>query len=208
MRGVSALSSLGGWHAVAEYDKAVYSILAAYRGMRKPTDGESYLLLRRHPAFAQMSFFRGLDCSALLWLLCDIVDPRWWIISSRQPGVDPYETITANLYHRYGLFSKLSSADCRAVRASEAAKRRMKLVDLLTAAPAPEASAPGLLFRRIISANSSAIDDAAKLLVRVVVGVLLSCVFHKSFEWRFRLSDYTDHQPDVDAFRNWSPVTC
>lgn len=78
MRQYHLPASLGGWHTVDEFDYPSYAITTQLDRDGKVTDPIRKLLLT-HPVYHDMMFLPQFDADALIHLIANIRDPRWYI---------------------------------------------------------------------------------------------------------------------------------
>lgn len=82
MRACVLPSSLGGWHKATAADQATYRLIHRLHGPTDETPSCESLLLE-HPVWRELSFIPTLsqlpNRAALVRLLAEIVDPRWYI---------------------------------------------------------------------------------------------------------------------------------
>lgn len=78
MRQYHLPASLGGWHTVSELDYPSYAITTQLDRDGVVTDHTRKLLLT-HPVYHDMMFLPRFDSDALINLIANIRDPRWYI---------------------------------------------------------------------------------------------------------------------------------
>lgn len=101
MGSVEYCSSTGGWHTATEYDRNVYTLVAAHHvGELASNAGRRLELLAAHPAWPALSFIGIPDDLQASLLLSTIVDPRWH-----------YDPVTAKLTGKLKSYLGVGSDD-------------------------------------------------------------------------------------------------
>lgn len=88
--------ALGGWHLFTPRDYVSYAIAERMADAPAWPDPTVQQLLRRHPAWEDLRFVRGLDEQALAQLIGLLRDPRWYVSPTKPERV-------AKLYKYLGL---------------------------------------------------------------------------------------------------------
>lgn len=78
-------AAYGGWHVVTSVD------LATYRMLTSPD--QAAVLAVQHPVMRYLLFIPGLDLAAVSRLLCEVIDPRWYVVPEH-----PYRVATLQAY--------------------------------------------------------------------------------------------------------------
>lgn len=76
--------SVGGWHEMSSREFPVYSMVAEYHKAGR-VNGSVMKHLRYHPAWPALSFLGSPNLRDGAEVLCDIVDPRWFL-SPKKPN--------------------------------------------------------------------------------------------------------------------------
>lgn len=90
--------SLGGWHRFTDVDDATYQLIAA---LQSGQSGASLLkLFQKHPLYRSLTFIEPLDQLAVVRILTQICDPRWFV-NLRQPTRIGRVRMFMSLHDRY-----------------------------------------------------------------------------------------------------------
>lgn len=78
MRQVCLPPSLGGWHDFARHDYSSYALVARIRADNGVSQ-HAREILHHHPVWPCLQFVQGLAERWTAWVLCFVVDPRWFV---------------------------------------------------------------------------------------------------------------------------------
>ena len=78
MRQVCLPPSLGGWHDFSRHDYSSYALVARIRA-DSGVSQHVREILHHHPAWPCLQFIQGLVECWTAWVLCFVVDPRWFV---------------------------------------------------------------------------------------------------------------------------------
>lgn len=78
MRQVCLAPSLGGWHDFLRHDYSSYALVARVR-LDHGISQHVREILHHHPVWPCLQFVQGLAEDWAAWVLCFVVDPRWFV---------------------------------------------------------------------------------------------------------------------------------
>lgn len=79
LRELNYAGSLGGFHELSDRDGPSYALHVAMTRSGGLLNDAAAELLREHRAWPALSFIVGLDQVAAARMLCDVLDPRWFV---------------------------------------------------------------------------------------------------------------------------------